>query len=450
VNREALLALSKDELVDLILAQHAHIEALTARVATLEAKLNIPPKTPGNSSLPPSKGQKPNLPGRPNKPRHSRPGVARALAEHPDTTIEATLGACLHCEHALGLADQPDIHAYDHIDLPAIRPVVIRIHRHRGVCPCCRQRVAAPAPEGFEPGSPFGPGICALVIHLHVTQAIGFERLSRLMSEAFGVVISEGAIANILARAAEPLLQAVEPIAASVRASPVVGSDETSARVAGRPWWQWVLLGSTAICHVIAPTRAACVVTTFLQGARPEVWVADRYGGQLGHGVVRQVCLAHLLRDAAFAIEEGCTGFAAGFRRLLLRAVTIGKRRDGLKDTTLAQYRADLDRQLDRLLAGPEPKTKSARTLFRAMRRNRDDLFRFVIRRDVPYTNNACERALRPSVIFRKVTGGFRAEWGAHVHAAAASAIATGRLHGLTALAALRATLAGQAIIQTA
>ena len=416
----------------------------------MEAKLNIPPKTPGNSSLPPSKGQKPNLPGRPNKPRHSRPGVARALAEHPDTTIEATLGACLHCEHALGLADQPDIHAYDHIDLPAIRPVVIRIHRHRGVCPCCRQRVAAPAPEGFEPGSPFGPGICALVIHLHVTQAIGFERLSRLMSEAFGVVISEGAIANILARAAEPLLQAVEPIAASVRASPVVGSDETSARVAGRPWWQWVLLGSTAICHVIAPTRAACVVTTFLQGARPEVWVADRYGGQLGHGVVRQVCLAHLLRDAAFAIEEGCTGFAAGFRRLLLRAVTIGKRRDGLKDTTLAQYRADLDRRLDRLLAGPEPKTKSARTLFRAMRRNRDDLFRFVIRRDVPYTNNACERALRPSVIFRKVTGGFRAEWGAHVHAAAASAIATGRLHGLTALAALRATLAGQAIIQTA
>jgi transposase len=68
---------------------------------------------------------------------------------------------------------------------------------------------------------------------------------------------------------------------------------------------------------------------------------------------------------------------------------------------------------------------------------------RFVTRRDVPYTNNACERALRPSVIFRKVTGGFRAEWGAKVYAAAASVIATGRLHGLTALAAMRAALAG-------
>ena len=83
------------------------------------------------------------------------------------------------------------------------------------------------------------------------------------------------------------------------------------------------------------------------------------------------------------------------------------------------------------------------------MRRDRDDLFRFITRRDVPYTNNACERALRPSVIFRKVTGGFRAEWGATVYAAAATVIATGRPHGTTALAALRAARAGQAVIPT-
>ncbi len=67
------------------------------------------------------------------------------------------------------------------------------------------------------------------------------------------------------------------------------------------------------------------------------------------------------------------------------------------------------------------------------MRRDRADLFRFVTRRDVPYTNNACERALRPSVIFRKVTNYFRAEWGAKVYAAAATVIATGRLHGMSA-----------------
>ena len=440
MDREALLALSKDDLVALILA-------LSARVAALEAKLSAPTKTPANSSLPPSKGQKPNRPDRPQKGRHGRPGVARALAEHPDRVIVATLPACPHCDHALGPADLADIHAYDHIDLPPLRPIVTRIRRHRGVCPCCHKRVAAPAPVGLEPGSPFGAGLCALIIHLHVTQAIGFQRLARLMAEVFGVVISDGAIANILARAQAPLVAATVPIAAAVRASPVVGSDETSARVGGKTWWQWVLLGSTAICHVIANTRAACVVSGFMEGARPGVWVADRYGGQAGHGAVRQICLAHLLRDAKYAIEEGCAVFAPGFRLLLLRAVAIGKRRDRLKDATLAQYHADLERRLDRLLSGPQPTANAARRLFRAMRRDRADLFRFVTRRDVPYTNNACERALRPSVIFRKITGGFRAEWGAKVYAAAASVIATGRLHGLTALEALRTALAGNAVI---
>jgi transposase len=457
VDRAALLALPRNDLIALIEAQAAQIAGLmeaqgqlTARIAELEAKLATPAKTPDNSSLPPSKGQKPNLPnpGK-KKPRPSRPGVTRALAEHPDKIIEATLAACPHCEHSLAPSDMADIHAYDHIDLPPIRPIVTRIHRHRGICPCCRKHVSAPTPEGFELGSPFGPGIEALIIHLHITQAISFERLETLMHEVFGLSISEGAIANILKRAQKPLVAAAETIADAVRASPVVGSDETSARVGGKTWWQWVLLSTTAICHIIADTRAASVVTTFLDGAQPELWVADRYGGQLGHGVVRQLCLAHLLRDANYAIEAGDTAFAPAFKLVLLRAIAIGKRRETLKDGTLARYRADLDRRLDKLLSGPQPKQAAAHRLFRAMRRDRADLFRFITRRDVPYTNNACERALRPSVIFRKVTNCFRAEWGAKVYAAAASVIATGRLHGLSALEALRAALARAPVMRS-
>lgn len=71
-----------------------------------------------------------------------------------------------------------------------------------------------------------------------------------------------------------------------------------------------MLLSSTAICHVIADTRAASVVTAFLDGAQPDLWVADRHSGQLGHGAARQICLAHLLRGAQYAVEEGCGGFA--------------------------------------------------------------------------------------------------------------------------------------------
>lgn len=81
------------------------------------------------------------------------------------------------------------------------------------------------------------------------------------------------------------------------------------------------------------------------------------------------------------------------------------------------------------------------------MQHGRGDLFVFVTHRDVPATNNECERALRPSVIFRKVTGGFRSQWGARTYADALSVIATGRLHGRSALQALRDALAGRPIL---
>ena len=301
----------------------------------------------------------------------------------------------------------------------------------------------------FREGRLFGPDLVALILHLHVTQAIGFERLVRLLDEVFGIRISEGAIANILARAETPLAAAAETTAAEVRSSKVVASDETSARVEGKTWWQWVLLSSTAVHHLIVDSRGAAVLTHFLGQTKPDVWVADRYAAQAGHGRERQLCLAHLLRDAQYApglrrgrLDAGDTGFAPGFQRLLRRATAIGQRRPELKDTTLAQYRADLDR-----LLAISPTADARRKLARAIRQCRGDLFVFITRRDVPATNNDCERALRPSVIFRKVTGGFRSQWGAHTYADAASVIATGRLHGHSALQALRHALAGRPIL---
>jgi len=449
MNGDALARLSKDDLIALVLAQAevivrqtGQIEALTKRVETLEAELGKPPKTPDNSSVPPSQGPKPNrAERRAAKQRKGHAGAFRQLSAHPDRVVERLAATCPHCDHPLCVADQREFHAYDHIDLPPITPVVTRVHRHRGVCPCCRRGFSAPAPEGMAPGSPFGPGLAALILHLHVTQAISFERLVRLMDEVFGLTLSEGAIANLLARAEAPMIIAAEKIAEQIRSSPVVASDETSARVKGKTWWQWVLLSSTAVYHVIADSRGAKVVTDFLQGAVPEVWVADRYPGQGGHGVERQLCLAHLLRDAQYAIDEGDAAFAPGFKRLLLRAVAIGRRRETLKDSTLVQYRADLDRRLTKLLGQP-PTVSAGRKLARAIRKCRNDLFLFVTRRDVPYTNNGCERALRPSVIFRKVTGCFRSHWGARLYAAAASVIATGRLVGKSALQAIQDVIA--------
>jgi transposase len=73
----------------------------------------------------------------------------------------------------------------------------------------------------------------------------------------------------------------------------------------------------------------------------------------------------------------------------------------------------------------------------------------FLTRRDVEATNNVSERILRLSVIFRRVTNGFRSEWGAKVYADLCSVVATGRLAGRTALAAIRDALAAYALQPT-
>ncbi len=157
----------------------------------------------------------------------------------------------------------------------------------------------------------------------------------------------------------------------------------------------------------------------------PRSGCADRYAAQAGHADERQLCLAHLLGDSQYAIDSGDTGFRSRPQALATRSRHPGQRRADFKDSTLAQYRADLDRRLDRLLAAT-PTTEAGRKLAQGIRKCRGDLFLFVTRRDVPASNNDCERALRRSVIFRKVTGGFRSKWGAQTYAAAASVIATG------------------------
>ena len=67
----------------------------------------------------------------------------------------------------------------------------------------------------------------------------------------------------------------------------------------------------------------------------------------------------------------------------------------------------------------------------------------------MPYTNNVSERQLRPSVIFRKLTNGFRCEWGAETYAAFRSLVSTAKANRASVLEALRFVLAARLPVQT-
>ena len=108
------------------------------------------------------------------------------------------------------------------------------------------------------------------------------------------------------------------------------------------------------------------------------------------------------------------------------------KRRETLRDTTLVSYHARAERRLDDLLAIP-PSGNAGRELQAQVKAWRGKYFLFMTDRRVPATNNVSERELRPSVVFRKVTGGFRSSWGAELHAGYRSMTSTAKLAGQTA-----------------
>ncbi|HAF18769.1 MAG TPA: IS66 family transposase, partial [Chloroflexi bacterium] len=296
-------------------------------------------------------------------------------------------------------------------------------------------------PAGLAPGSPFGPNLRAFVLYLRFAQAIPFERLARLMSDLLGLEISEGALANLLEASGGAFAHQRSLIRDRLLSGTILQSDETSARVGKKTWWTWVFHNGDSACFLIRPSRGKAVVGEFLGAVRPDFWVSDRLAAQMGWArTAHQACLAHLLRDVQYAIDAGDISFAPGIKNLLKHAIAISHRRDRLADTTLTVYAARLEAKLDRLLQ-IEPANRQGQKLLQIIKKYRQNLFVFVTNRAVPPTNNGSEQALRPCVIFRKITNCFRSQWGAKLYADVRSVFETARRRAIPILQAIRLTL---------
>jgi transposase len=429
----------------------AQVETLAARVAQLEAKLGEPPKTPDNSSLPPSQFKKPNhadnpKPEGPRKGSLGRKGGGRMLVEHPDETMIARPMCCARCRAAFHHDDQTLSARYDKFDLPKVKPVVTRVEQYAGHCRECGGTTLAPLPDGLEPGSPFSRNIVALAIYLRFTHAISYRRLSRLMAELFSLAISEGALDAAFRRAMPCFDAEVSAILARLRRSRVVCSDETSVRVAGKTCWDWVFQNGEVVIHVIRHSRGAAVVSEVMHGHRPAIWVSDLYSAQQGHAADWQICLAHQLRDCKFALEAGDKIFAPRMRALLLRAFVLARRRHRLAASTRHQYRQRLERDLDAVMT-LAPTQRDGQRLRKRYGKVRAHLFTFLDHPEVGADNNGSERELRPTATYRKVTGGFRSDWGKDLFAAFRSVIGTAARRGIDAYQAVLMTLSGLSVL---
>ena len=425
MSRSDLERLSKEELIELVL------------------RLQRPEKTSRTSSKPPSTDRKAQREkSKPGGAKLGHEGHSRIISDTPDEVVEHCPDCCSCCGAAL-MTDLPveTVSLHERIDLPEVKPLVTQHRRLAVICPTCGTRVVAPVPQAAC-GTPFGPRLHAVATYLKTFQALSYERLQAALSDLFGLTLSQGGLMNLLRRAQGCFAGGQVRAVSSLRRAQVVASDETGVRIEGSNAYHWVFRSPEAVVHHASPTRAASVVREMMDGHRPAVWLSDRYTAQQGHGVAHQTCLAHLARDVAYAVEVSEDPVPWRLQLWLNTVFSLAERVTTLSTSTLAAKRLALERQLSDILA-----TASSCDLTCALQakigRARDQLLTFLDHPGlVEATNNACERALRPAVIQRKVTNGYRATWAAEGEAAIRTVVDTARLTpGATVFRTILATV---------
>ena len=256
----------KDALIASLTAQ---VAALVARVAELEAKLGLPSKTPDNSSLLPSKGQKPSALAAPKPKAKPHAGAHRPLHPNPTSRRELRVECCQSCGADVSAMAQFACESYDRIEIPPIEPEVTRVTLMGGVCRCCGKRFKAEPPAELAPGSPFGDNLRAFVIYLRSVQGIALARLVILLNDLFGLEISEGALVNILDDSRQAFKAQTSLIKARLLSGTALASDETSVRVGKANWWLWVFHHADNALFVIDPHRSRDVVKSFSESGGP-------------------------------------------------------------------------------------------------------------------------------------------------------------------------------------
>ena len=446
MTQDDLAQLSREELIQIILAQAEQLVQLKTDYEALRLKLDKgkkPPTNSSNSSQPPSRDQKRSLPSDRNKRKHGSPAGhpkhERKLVSQPDHVVEVRTDICPECDADMR-AEAGQLIAVNQItELPPAKAEVIEVRQYAVTCPRCGgQHVAQPA-KGLEMERTFGARLEATVVYYRQEQHISYERTQATLQVLHGVDISQGGIDQIMQRAGQKAEQAAESIQAEVRQSAVINSDETGCRVDGSPWWEWVFCTMTAVLHIIRFNRSEDVIKTVMGNRQAEVWGSDCLSSQLkAPAKQRQICLSHQIRNLQAVIDQYPLAFWARAMQALLRyAIHLHHQRNQLPEAHFQAKALRIERLCDWLIERKIAQPEAAR-LQRRYRKHRLSLFVFLYRSDVQPTNNISERALRPSVILRKVIGCFRSGWGAKTFAALASVIDTAALSGINAFDAIQ------------
>ena len=453
--RDDLRKEDKETLIDTIELLKGRVNSLEKQVRELKKLLQLPSegavrveKSPKNSSKPSGASYKGQLPKRvPQKrgPKVGHVGQSRANSA-ADEVVDCRARQCSECGEVLEELGQRLVGSRQVIEIPPFMYTVREARCYEVDCPTCGERQRGTYPAGFEAGQTFGARLEQVVLYLHHAHPLSYQRVQHIVRDLYGLDLSVGTLVNMVQRYAEVVHQAAEEIRQQVKQAAVVGSDETRVRIDGQNCWQWVFQTGQWVYMRIHQRRAGTVIDEVLQDATPEVWVSDLGSMQLDNPAGQlQVCLAHQVRDLQYAIDAYRCGWAYRLQTLLLQAIRLGQHRQDIDPLHFTAQRRRVHHQLQDLLA-VYPNNPDSQRLHARFTKHQASLFVFLLRPDVPPTNNASEQALRNSVIYRKVTGGFRTAAGASFYAALVSILESARRQHRNFFDTLALILAGQSL----
>ena len=463
LTREELLQLPKETLVDIILVLQEQVQALTRRVAELEARLS---KNSTNSSKPPSSdglrkkpkslrkaaGRKPG-----GQPGHS--GHTLKQVESPDHVVE--LADCPFCGGRIEDDSMVGEECRQIFEIPEPKVEVTEYRARAGRCSGCRQIVKASFPDHITAPVQYGKRVQALLVYLQHAQLLPVERAAQLMEDLFGQRIGAASLieaSRLCHQKLEPFEQAIISL---LKNAPVLHADESGARVVKKLHWLHTASTETLTLYGIHPKRGKEAMDSF--GILPDFdnrLIHDCMKSYFGYDCSHGLCNAHILRELTFFFEQENHAWAGRMIRCLLDMKAFVEQHtdrplsEEEKQPWIDRYRATLARgfEANPLPRMPDGKTKRrklapVKNLLLRLRDHESSILAFLHDPRVPFTNNLAERDIRMLKVRLKVSGCFRTLEGARIFARIRSYLSTVRKNGLNMLQAVIDALDGQPFV---
>jgi transposase len=453
--------LSREELLALVLRLSPVVTALQERVAALEeenrqlrAQLS---RGSGGSAVqrePPS-FVKANRAAREKKQRKKRERPAFRRREEPTEVREHGVETCPDCGWKLSGGWVARTRQVIEIPVAAVQIIEHRMQgRHCGVCG--KDWVARPDLSLEVVGqSRVGVGLMSLIALWREEGRLPIRVIQRLLMAQYGLHLSIGELVEVLHTVSECGQTHYASLREQIRQASCVNADETSWREDGENGYLWSF-STPSVCYQERHASRGSGVVQGVLGERERE--ADAFGGVLCSDFYaayswypgeHQRCWTHLLGDLhelkeKHPKEPSVQEWAKAVKTLYQEAKGWV---DGHADAPVLERRGQRFVYQARLaeLAKPYAKVEGVaqRVLAQRLLRFEPELFTFVEYANVPSENNAAERALRPSVIARKISGGTRSEKGSKTRCVLRSLFATWKVQGRDLMHNCRRMLTG-------